>query len=158
MSRFVTFLVLLSAALFVLIAAYSWLRTHRHSLFAAELAGVALVLGVLDRLFDFSSPIVSFGPGDRILILLAFMSMLAGIGAQYFFDLWNRPKPRRRFDLPSFLKAFLISPIVFLPVLGLIPDELKEFSRREVFVCLNAFQNGFFWRVVYDKVESQLRS
>jgi hypothetical protein len=150
-------LVLLCAGLFFLTALVSWWRTRRHRLFLVELTGLAAALGALQLLFDFSSPIVRFGPSDRVVVMMTFMAVLAGIGSQYFFDLWSQPHPRPAFDLQGFLKPFLISPIVFLPVLGLIPDEVDGSGRREMFLCLNAFQNGFFWRVVYERIQHQLR-
>jgi hypothetical protein len=157
MTELSTFLVLVSAALFAVTAVYDWIRTRRHLLFLFEVAGIVATVLALNVLFNLATPIVSFGTGDRLLIAFSFAAVVSGMGAQYLFEHWNKPRHRRRFDLPSFIKPFLISPIIFLPVLGLIPDDLKELSRRDIFVCLNAFQNGFFWRVIYDKVEHQLR-
>ncbi len=76
--------------------------------------------------------------------------------AQYFFDFWGRPKEARQFDIAAFCKPFFISPLVFLPMLGLIPDTSEPaIGNRHFFVWLNAFQNGFFWTVVYEKVQQR---
>ncbi len=92
MTRFVIFLVLSSAALFFVTALYQWIRTRRHVLFLLEASGLVIILVVLHVLFDFSNPIIIFGPPNAVLILVSYVWLLAGMGAQYFFELWGQPR------------------------------------------------------------------
>jgi hypothetical protein len=154
MTQFQIFLVLVSTVLFMLVAVLSWVRTRRHTVLAFELLGLGVVLLFLHIVFDFTAPLILFGPPKGVLIGISYAFVLLGMAAQYLFTLSEKPKRSRRFDIWALLKPFLISPIVFLPLVGLVSrSQAETLSERDVFVWANAFQNGFFWRVIYERLQ-----
>ena len=157
MPRYVASLILLSAVVYILVSVVIRVRSGRYKLLLFEIAGVVVLLLIVHALFNLLEPVVSFGPPRHVMILLSYVFLLLGMAAQYLFDHWGKPEGSAQFKLTSFLQPFLISPIVFLPLLGLIPETSHgPIGEREFFVWINAFQNGFFWRVVYDKVQRQM--
>ena len=160
MSRFVIFVVLLSAALFLCTTAYDWLRTRRHSLFLVELVGVGALLIALHLLFDLTRPQSSAtGPPIKLPDLHRLRSDACRHRGAIFFRPLEPAKATTALRPSRFSQSFSASLRSYSSrYLGSFSDELKEIGKRDVFVCLNAFQNGFFWRVVYEKVENQLRS
>lgn len=156
MSKLALTLTIISAGFFLTVSAYTRLRSRStNSIFLAELVGLSATLLFLHYALDFPTPIVTFGASPHLAILGAYVACVAGMSARYFFDFFDTPQPQRRFDLGTFLKPLFISPIVFLPLLGLIPQK-PHLGPESLYVWFNAFQNGFFWSVLYEKAKSSL--
>jgi hypothetical protein len=72
--------------------------------------------------------------------------MLMGMAANYLWDLFRRGKSWEDILLRDLFIPFFVSPIVFFGIYSLWPGETPTFA-----LCLIAFQNGFFWQVVFSK-------
>jgi hypothetical protein len=85
---------------------------------------------------------------------ILYVAMIAGMMAQYFYFY-----TRRKFRWRSFIKPFLASPIVFMPLVSAYQKALTSldaFELGDLMLLLVAFQNGFFWKVIFDKREEQI--
>jgi hypothetical protein len=82
-------------------------------------------------------------------IALMYTAMLAGISAQYvfFLDADSAIRPR------ALIKPILASPIVFIPLVSAYQSAptAAAFSAADLMLILVAFQNGFFWKMIFDK-------
>jgi len=113
----------------------------------AELLGLLLFLLLLSVATGFPTPVEqrAFGgsAAEWALSLIALGTVL-GMAANYFFYL-------RRFSLWSFLRPFFVSPIIILPLLGTLDQTASYGLVQLVSIFIIAFQNGFFWRTIFEK-------
>ena len=82
-------------------------------------------------------------------IVLCYGSMLLGMTAEYAYSLAERAsrgEAKVKFDTLTFLMPIFASPIVFIPLLT-----GGAFTRARVMVYLVAFQNGFFWKQLFEQ-------
>lgn len=158
MSSQVTQLLVVCFAALALLAVIDLVRTRRLGSFAGHLAVLALAFLVLWRSTGFPIPAdfrrQSFGAGDNPwpMISLVFVCILAGMAARYFFYLQSR------FTWSSLLRPVCVSPIVLLPLLGTLQDTDQLEALQVVSFCVLAFQNGFFWRVVFERAQASLEA
>lgn len=146
-----TYLLLIILILFAITCFISFMINKIIKIFLIELTAIAIVFIILKITINFPYSKQAFGGTSQLMaIAIMFVCSLIGISARYFY---NR---KEEFNWSSFLKPFLISPIVLLPLLSslqrmpiLEPIELISFS-------ILAFQNGFFWRVVYENSRKSL--
>ena len=101
-----------------------------------------------------SGGMVSFGEDDEsllsiILLLLGFV--ILGMIGNYFFHL------KTKFHWLTFVKPMFISPIVLVPFIGLIGHEKIDASQA-VSLAFLAFQNGFFWKEIYNKTQGAIKT
>ncbi len=85
---------------------------------------------------------------------LLYLAMLAGIAAQYFFF----ANEGDDFQLRAFVKPFLASPVLFIPLASSYQEALhpfEAFSMADLMMLLAAFQNGFFWKIVFDRLAGE---
>jgi hypothetical protein len=76
--------------------------------------------------------------------------------AQHAYARLSKPRRRRRrrFDLGTFLAPIFASPIVFIPLLATIQAagvDLYRVNGARFMLFLVAFENGFFWKVIFDQ-------
>jgi hypothetical protein len=83
------------------------------------------------------------------MIFIMYGAMLGGIVAQFFFFSDDTFSFRWR----PLLKPILASPIVFIPLASAYQGAAQgtDFTVPDLIVILVAFQNGFFWKMVFDK-------
>lgn len=100
----------------------------------------------------------AMGAGDNPIpwstVGLLYLAMLAGITAQYFFF----AKEGDNFQLRAFIKPFLASPVLFIPLASSYQEALhpfEAFSMADLMMLLAAFQNGFFWKIVFDRLAGE---
>ncbi len=113
---------------------------------------VLLLAGILLHLstgFPVPDNRIAFGgasPAGALVVIFA--GSVLGMFARYFFYL------RTEFSWRAFLKPLCVSPILLLPILGL----LQEGETYELLELLSlgflAFQNGFFWRVIFERAKA----
>jgi hypothetical protein len=87
-------------------------------------------------------------------VALLYIAMIIGMAAQYFYFY-----TRHLFRWRAFIKPFLASPIVFMPLFSAYQKALTSldaFELGDLMLLCVAFQNGFFWKVIFDKREEQL--
>lgn len=87
-------------------------------------------------------------------VVVLYVCMLFGIASHYFYDLLVTPRlSRPPFDIGALLAPMLASPLVFIPLLGAFQSadiDLANLTRPKLMIFLVAFQNGFFWKEVFD--------
>ena len=95
---------------------------------------------------------VAFGHDSSrfVAIGVIFVTSLIGIAAHYLFYL---AKPAQ-FNWFALLKPLLITPLVILPLVGSMPQNANIETMQMVMLGLLAFQNGFFWRAVFEKAKA----
>ncbi|HZF13025.1 MAG TPA: hypothetical protein VFE33_29900 [Thermoanaerobaculia bacterium] len=124
-------------------------RSLRRFLLEAGLLVVAALVLRFTTGFPEPASRQSFGSGSISLpiLVLLFVCILVGMAARYVFYL------RGRFSWMSFLKPLCVSPIVLLPLLGTLQGSAALEPIQVISFCLLAFQNGFFWRVVFERAD-----
>jgi hypothetical protein len=102
----------------------------------------------------FPEPVIrqSFGPGVNLLPMvgLLFVCIALGMAARYILFL------RGPFSWMSFVRPLCVSPIVLLPLLGTLQSDVSLDSLQVISFSLLAFQNGFFWRVIFERAKTKL--
>jgi hypothetical protein len=78
-----------------------------------------------------------------------FVATVFGVAAHYLYYL----EKITDFDWFSLVKPLLIAPIVILPLVGSLQQNATIETMQIVMLGLVAFQNGFFWRAVFEKAQ-----
>jgi hypothetical protein len=154
--------VTLAASAVLLLAWMLWrqYRSPKWSTFALNLLGLILYVLLLRSLFGFPdfAPPQPKGPQDIQFLALAlamYVCMLAGMAAEYLYHFFDAsPSRPRQFDIGSFVKPFLVSPLVFMPLAASLQNANLDFSRFDaprLMVFLVAFENGFLWRGYFSR-------
>ena len=113
-----------------------------------QLGAYFFVAVVLRLVTGYPQPRQAFGGGPTLaLIVLMFFCILLGMAARYWFYL------RGRFSTSAFLPPLLISPLVLLPLLGTVQPDVRPQAIQVISLAILAFQNGFFWRTVFEKAK-----
>jgi hypothetical protein len=163
MPYWMTMVVGVSLAVLFLLALARALRSRRFLRFFVEgLCIIAFTL-LLRMLFGFPTPRVTVAKSassDLALGIALFLFMVFGMLAQFLFDRLSVPqRERKRFDWGLFLAPLFASPVVFIPLLAAFQNadiDLTHLTTARFMVFLVAFQNGFFWREVFDKLRERL--
>jgi hypothetical protein len=118
--------------------------------------GVLVLYGLfLHYLFGFPALGTGYpkGPENGNFLLLAsamYICMVAGMGAEYLYHHLDTDEAhRRKFEVGTFLKPFLVSPLVFMPLVTSLQNaniDLSRFDAARLMVFLVAFENGLLWR------------
>jgi hypothetical protein len=160
---------LVSGAVLIAVLLYELVKTGRSKTEgiepgqqSARKRSAALFLGSIVVLVVLLWAYILYAPGSEIeakaatsptpwrMVLLMYVAMLFGIVAQaYYFTEDTGPAART-----SSFKAALASPIIFIPLISSYQSSLMNlgaFSIPELMILLVSFQNGFFWKVVFDK-------
>ncbi|MBD3308997.1 hypothetical protein GF339_21500 [candidate division KSB3 bacterium] len=78
-------------------------------------------------------------------VIMVLCTVLGIIARQIFYH------PRRA-SVSSYLRPLVIAPIIFFPLIGTVQG-IAEFTLMQVISFgILAFQNGFFWKEVFEKV------
>ena len=76
--------------------------------------------------------------------------MIAGMVANYYWDLFNRGQTFADIQLPRLILPLLVAPIVFYPTWSYW---LSSKNDSYLLFELIAFQNGFFWQTLFSKAQ-----
>jgi len=163
MPYWMTMAVGLCLAVLLLLALVRALRTRRFLRFFIEgLCIIAFTL-LLRVLFGFPAPRLTIAKGtssDLAVGIALFLCMVLGMLAQFVFDHLSVPqRERKRFEWGLFLSPLFASPVVFIPLLAAFQNadiDLTHLTTARFMVFLVAFQNGFFWKEVFDKQRERL--
>ena len=90
------------------------------------------------------------GTGSLPMVGLMFLCITVGMLARYLFYV------RGPLVWMPFFKPLCVSPIVLLPLMGTLQAGTALEPIQVISFCLLAFQNGFFWRVVFERAQSSL--
>ena len=152
MNPFVTNLLLLFSGMYLILLIIDGFTTRsvKRILIESLLLGVFLVL--LNRITGFPAPssLQAFGGVSPLTALgVMFVCTMLGIMAHYFFYLQGK------FSWQEFLKPLVISPIIFLPLVGSVQSLTGLESMQMISFAILAFQNGFFWKEVFGRVKKK---
>jgi hypothetical protein len=165
MPRIMTVIVASSAVLLVLWAGWQFRASPRR--LPGVLAIIVLVLYVafLHFAFGFPSFPAEFAKGATEtqtdvgpLVLALFVFMLLGMGAEYLYHYLDAKPEETKFDWRSFVKPFLVSPLVFVPLAASLQNakvDLSSFNIPLLMLFLVAFENGFLWRGYFTRKLAQ---
>jgi hypothetical protein len=147
MSPLITYLLIASLIGYAAIVVLEFVMQRRARQFLIQAGVVVLVVIVLTVTTGFPATRRVFGGANpMVAIAIMFVCTLLGIAAQYFFSL------RRAFSWRTLLKPMCITPIVLLPLLGSIQTSSDIAPIQMVSLAFLAFQNGFFWKLVIERV------
>jgi len=80
--------------------------------------------------------------------------MVLGMASEALYQYFDAPADKRRFDIGTFVKPFLVSPLVFMPLAASLENanlDLSQFDAPRLMVFLVAFENGFLWRGYFSR-------
>ena len=148
---------IISAFVLVAILVYELIRTARLSTAPRQLRQYLILIAILAIiapsiiLYISQTQVESKGSGTAwSMIVLMYVAMLLGVIAQAYYFAEANSWP----SVASWLKPMLASPIIFLPLVSsyqMSISDLSSFSLVEFMILLVAFQNGFFWKTVFDR-------
>jgi peptidoglycan/LPS O-acetylase OafA/YrhL len=129
-------------------------RRWQQSLLQLMLLAIAFLLIYI----FFIAPKQATGRGDSsqdlYFVIVLYLFMLLGMLAQYIYARLEQPKAvRPKFDLGIFLAPIFTSPIIFIPLLSAMQNaniDLHNLTTPRLMVFLVAFENGFFWKELFD--------
>jgi fatty acid desaturase len=149
MSPLLTDLVIIFMTLFAAASLVDAIIHRSWRRFGVEFGILAVLFFVLVITMGFpvAQSKMAFGGGVTPIgaLLVMFPCTLLGIVAHYLFFL------RGKFNPLTFLKPFVISPIVFLPLIGSLQNVTEIVPVQLISFAILAFQNGFFWRAALEK-------
>lgn len=147
MSQFVTYAILGFAILYVIILISRLISDRAFRPFLIQIALLAFVLVLLNLSTGFPKSQHAFGGTSPLLtVALMLLCVVFGMAAHYVYV-----TERQRFDWYSFLRPFVISPIVLLPLFGTIELGRELNTLQLISFGFLAFQNGFFWKAVLER-------
>jgi hypothetical protein len=151
MSPLFTRLLLLSIVLYSLVIVVDFVRQPKRRMLA-EVCGLIAAFLVLHWCTGFPAVRESFSSLPPIISAVALYAfVLLGMVANHFFYL------KEKFSWMSFIRPLLVSPIVLLPLLGTVENRVDVESTQAVCFAILAFQNGFFWRTVFDHAQRRIK-
>jgi hypothetical protein len=151
MPPLLTHLLLLSIVLYSLVVIVDIVRKPNWRLLTEGLGIIAAFL-LLRWSTGFPTVRESFSSLPSVVSVVAMYAfVLLGMAATYFFYL------RKEFAWMSFIRPFLVSPIVLLPLIGTVDNRVDVESTQAICLAILAFQNGFFWRTVFDHAQRRTK-
>ena len=146
----ITYLLIFFFSLYGIIILIELLKFKAVKKTILEFIPLFVAWGVLYQLADFPTPKKPFGDVSPFTsISLMFISIILGMIAQNFYY------QNGEFNWRSIFKAICVSPIVLLPLIGIGTSDLEPI--QIVFLCVLSFQNGFFWKVIFEDVEKKMQ-
>lgn len=130
-------------------------------------AALAAFAAFLNWLFGFPFPEnpQAKGPGeDFALVAILLVCMLVGMLAQVFYHHFSLPRQkrlRRKIDWGQFFAPACASPIIFVPLMVTLQNaniDFKAMTAPKMMIFFVAFQNGFFWKALFDRKQKELET
>jgi|HubBroStandDraft_1064217.scaffolds.fasta_scaffold768583_1 hypothetical protein len=124
---------------------------------------LALYLVLVHIAFGFPSFTAGLAKGSpetdvRPLVFALFIFMLLGMAAEYLYHFLDGNSSETKFDWKTFVKPFLVSPLVFVPLAASLQNanvDLSRFNIPLLMLYLVAFENGFLWRGYFTRKLAQ---
>lgn len=152
MNPLITNLLLLFSGLYLVLLIVEGIITRSGKRVLIEGLLLAGFLFLLNRITGFPAPSSqqAFGGVSPLTAIgLMFLCTMLGIMAHYIFYL------KGKFSWRAFLKPLVISPIVFLPLVGSVQSLTGLEPLQMISFAILAFQNGFFWKEVFGRVKKK---
>ena len=151
MSPVITYLTLFTIILYSSIIFVELLIKRNMRRFIIETIIVLGIVALLRITVNFPIAKQAFGSITPLTAIgIMYISILLGISGNYFFYM-------RKFRWISFIKPFCVSPIILLPLIGSIQTTSNLEYIQLISFGILAFQNGFFWRFVFERAKTQVK-
>lgn len=151
MPPFITYLIIAFGALYVVIILVELAVFRAFKRFLVEILILFVFVVILNVTTGFPAPRQAFGGVSPLAAIgIMFICTSLGIAARYVFYM-------RVFTWRSFLKPLVISPIVLLPLIGSVQGSANIESIQLISFGILAFQNGFFWKVILERTQLQIK-
>jgi hypothetical protein len=107
--------------------------------------------------FEETSHLQSKGEQSSWLTILGLYGcMLAGMACNYLYAYFMNPESERKpFDFGIFIGPVFASPVVFIPLYLAFQNTNIGATSSQFAPLLVAFENGFFWKEVFDNRKRQ---
>ncbi len=151
MTPFITYTLLGFMGLYLLILLHELITSRAVKRVLAQTLILCVVFVVLHLAVDFPIPKQAFGgasPAWTVVIVL--VCTILGMAAHGVFFLQERA-----FVWREFVRPFVISPIVLLPLLGSVLSAPQITTVQVISFAFLAFQNGFFWKEVLKRAQAK---
>jgi hypothetical protein len=132
------------------------LSNNKRHLFINLILIVLCIFIVYKNFFFIETPVAK-GPDNSdiyLIILICYIVMLLGMLCHFLFFHYVLSREKRgKFDWGRFLAPIFISPIIFIPIATTLQNSKVDFanpSTVNLMIFLIAFQNGFFWKELFD--------
>jgi hypothetical protein len=130
------------------LAVYDGWRTRWGALFWAETVLLITAFLILRSQTGFPAIRQPFSETPTAAAIgVMYICVVLGTVANYVFDL------KGTFSWKSLARPLVVSPLVLTPLLGTLQGRSEIESVQLIWFALLAFQNGFFWRVVFDRAK-----
>ncbi|MCI5219909.1 MAG: hypothetical protein D3914_12170 [Candidatus Electrothrix sp. LOE2] len=152
MSPFINTLLLLFSGLYLILLLVEGIITRSGKRVLIEAVLLCAFLFLLNRMTGFPVPSSrqAFGGVSPLTAIgVMFVCTMLGIMAHYIFYL------KGKFSWQEFLKPLVISPIIFLPLVGSVQSLTGLEPVQMISFAILAFQNGFFWKEVFGRVKKE---
>ena len=151
MSPIITCLLIIFLGLFALFMILELIISRTIKKFFIQTLILLAVIAFLKVTAGFPAARVAFGGVSPVVAIgIMFVCILFGIAAHYMYYM------RRKFAWRTFLKPLVISPIVLLPLIGSVAGTPGLEPVQMVSFAVLAFQNGFFWKEVFEHAKSKI--
>jgi len=145
---FITYALLVAFCISGIFVGYDGWRTHWRRTFWIEAFFLIAAFLVLRWQVGFPTIRQSFsGTTTATTIFVMYVCVALGTVANYIFHL------KGRFSWKSLARPLAVSPLVLLPLMGTLQGRSEIEDVQLIWFGLLAFQNGFFWRVVFDRAK-----
>ena len=144
MSVFITYVLASAMIGYAVVLLIDLVVTRARRRVLIQAGGLAAVILLLHVTLDFPNPKQSFG-GTMQFTALVIMLVATVFGMAAHYGFYMEPK---KFAWQEFLRPFLVSPIVLLPLLGSALGGSDLTTIQLISFAFLAFQNGFFWKLV----------
>ncbi|MGY0313541.1 hypothetical protein ACV4QK_16880 [Alteromonas macleodii] len=142
-------ILVISLLLFFLLTVISSFKYKEKGIALFQLIILIVLTSPLVVFYEFPIPKVSFGNAESLKnITLVYFALVAGMIANHLFF-------TTKFNFMLMLKPILVSPIVMMPLFSLVENSNEDNSIKLISLIFIAFQNGFFWKSVFEQVEKK---
>jgi len=153
MPEIVVHIELIVFALYAAVVAVEFFIVRHHAMALCEGAMLIAIAIFLRETVGFPGFRTTFGDGSIFFTaVLVFVGTPLGMAANYFFYLHGK------FSWVSFVRPMLLTPMLLLPMLGSFASVSHlDWLQMGTFALL-AFQNGFFWKAIFDGISRRMDS
>lgn len=152
MPHYITYFLVLFIALYLLtlVLQLKQVRAFKRVLWEVLLLIVLVAILNITTGFPIPSARQAFGGTSPLITIgIMFLCTILGMIGHYFFFL------KSKFSWMNFLKPFFVSPIILLPLIGSVQGTASLEPMQLISFSFLAFQNGFFWKVVFENVQNR---
>ena len=151
MSAMINYLLMFFLGLFGLFVIIEFIVFRAVRQFIIQITALVGVIILLRVTTNFPTNRIAFGGVSPVASIgIMFICTLLGIAGHHIFYM------KGKFSWSPFLKPLVISPIVLLPLIGSIQAAPEIGAIQLISFGFLAFQNGFFWREVFEHAKTRL--